>query len=72
MQHLGTFIFMLMHRDIGLWMVEPVRFQAALWSKGTGNIYEVNFGRTSDIQKKVETYQMYSWDFNSEHYQQGN
>jgi len=62
---------MMMHRDVGLWIVEPVQFQAKLWSEGTGETHVVNFGKTEDIRKVLASYQMYSWEFTNDYKHNG-
>ncbi len=55
-QHLGTYLFLFIHQDIGLWLVEPKEFIAGRWSSGMGQSHEVDFGSTSELRKLLESY----------------
>jgi hypothetical protein len=46
-QHLGTFMFLKMHSDIGLILCEPKQFTASKYSTGIGPKRQVSFGQIS-------------------------
>ncbi len=61
MQHLGIFFFNFLHEDIGLWLVEPIQFQAKLFSEGTSFTHEINFGDTKKLRNSLEKYMKYEY-----------
>ena len=61
MQHLGTFFFMLLHQDVGIWMAEPVSFQGKLYSTGFGRAYEIHFGNTEILNSSLTNYMKFDW-----------
>lgn len=62
MQHLGIFLFMFLHQDVGLWMAEPISFQAKLFSTGFGEIHQIEFGRVKTLAEILSTYQLFEWE----------
>jgi len=63
MQHLGTYLFLYMHQDIGIWVSEPTQFKAKSYTSGIGQAWEVNFASTSKILKVLDDYQQFEWFF---------
>ncbi len=61
-QHLGTYFFLSIHQDIGLWLVEPKEFKAGRWSSGIGSFHEVDFGETSKVRELLASYMTISID----------
>ncbi len=49
MQHLGTFLFLAMHRECGLLLCEPREFIAERYSTGIGPRWWLDFGAVSEI-----------------------
>jgi len=43
-QHLGTFMFLIMHPDVGLILSEPIQFITSKYSTGVGPKWHVSFG----------------------------
>jgi hypothetical protein len=62
MQHVGTLLFLYLHQEVGLWMSEPKKFQAQKFSSGFGNAWQVRFGLTKDLRKRLNEYMKFSWD----------
>jgi hypothetical protein len=63
MQHLGTFLFIYLHPDVGLWLAEPREFKAQTYSEGTGKIYEINFGSMQKLKSKLSSFMKFEWQF---------
>lgn len=61
MQHLGTFFFVYLHKDVGLWLAEPKRFQAGKFSSGRGPSWRVPLGRSDALRKKLDEYMNFKW-----------
>lgn len=49
MQHLGTFMFLCMHPEVGLVLSEPKEFIAKQYSDGSGPRWWLNLGRVEDL-----------------------
>ncbi len=50
MQHLGTFLFLMMHRECGLVLCEPEEFIAARYTKGVGPKWWIDFGAIKSLR----------------------
>ena len=50
MQHLGTFLFLMMHRECGLVLCEPEEFIAARYTKGVGPKWWIDFGTIKSLR----------------------
>lgn len=61
-QHLGIFLFMILHRDVGLWLAEPKVFKASRFSKGIGGKWAIDFGNIDDLKKKLKNYGQFCWE----------
>lgn len=61
MQHLGTFFFICLHPDVGLWMAEPKQFRAKQFSSGCGFIWQIRFGETKELRDFLAIYHTFKW-----------
>jgi hypothetical protein len=61
MQHLGTFIFIYLHPDVGLWLAEPKEFKAKVYSEGTGRMYQIYFESTKELRNQLSKYMKFEW-----------
>jgi hypothetical protein len=61
MQHLGTYMFMNLHPDTGLWLSEPKEFRADRFSAGYGPAWQISFGRAIDINFLLKKYMTFQW-----------
>jgi len=61
MQHLGTFIFLTLHQEVGLWLAEPKEFNANRFSIGYGPLWQLSFGKTNTLRKILERYSTFKW-----------
>jgi hypothetical protein len=52
-QHLGTFLFLKMHPDVGLILSEPTQFTVSKYSSGVGQSYEVNLDKISELNDRL-------------------
>jgi hypothetical protein len=48
-QHLGTFLFLLMHQEVSLLLSEPTSFVADRFSGGIGKLWQLEFGSIQDL-----------------------
>jgi hypothetical protein len=55
MQHLGTFLFLAMHRECGLILCEPREFIAGNYSTGIGPRWWLDFGTVSKLRRILES-----------------
>lgn len=55
-QHLGTFMFLKMHPDVGLILCEPQHFTASKYSTGVGSKWLTSFGEISAWIDRLETW----------------
>ncbi len=62
MQHLGTFFFLAFHQDIGLILAEPKEFNANRFSSGSGDIWQLKIGNTTEISKLLDSYLTFKWE----------
>jgi hypothetical protein len=62
-QHLGTFLFLKMHPDVGLVLSEPKQFTASTYSKGVGRKWRVSFGPVGALLKVLRDWHqiIFSW-----------
>lgn len=61
MQHLGTFFFLALHQEIGLWLAEPKEFNAERFSTGYGPLWQLRFGKTSELWRILKKYMTFRW-----------
>jgi hypothetical protein len=61
MQHLGTFLFLYLHKDVGLWLAEPKEFRAGRFSTGCGSSWQTDFGNTKAVRELLDTYMTFEW-----------
>ena len=61
MQHLGTFFFLALHQEIGLWLAEPREFNAKRFSTGHGVFWQLRFGETNELRRILESYMTFTW-----------
>jgi len=52
-QHLGTFMFLKMHPDVGLILSEPQHFTASKYSTGVGSKWHTSLGRTGEFVRAL-------------------
>jgi hypothetical protein len=60
-QHLGTFFFLALHQDVGLWLAEPKEFRANRFSEGEGESWQINFGSISKLKESLSSYLTFRW-----------
>jgi hypothetical protein len=60
-QHLGTFFFLALHKEIGLWLTEPMEFQASRFSEGIDHCWQINFGSLQKLRTTLEQYLTLRW-----------
>ena len=53
-QHLGTFMFLKMHPDVGLILSEPKELTASKYSKGIGAMWNVSFGTVGSLLDQLQ------------------
>ena len=63
MQHVGTYIFLYLHRDVGLWLAEPREFRARRFSTGCASIWQIAFGDTIVLKALLDGYMTFTWKF---------
>jgi len=64
MQHLGSFLFLRMHKECGLLLCEPQEFIAGNYTKGIGPKWWIDFGRVGEIEASLQSRgeTQFSWD----------
>lgn len=63
MQHLGVFMFLFIHQDVSLWLAEPSSFRTSRYSEGVRQLWQVDFGRLSDVKRQLGLYMTFEWEF---------
>jgi hypothetical protein len=63
MQHLGTFFFLFLHQDVGIWLAEPKKFQAQRFSRGVNNLWQVELGCMIELCQNLSSYMTFRWNF---------
>ena len=63
MQHLGTFFFLALHKDIGLWLAEPKEFNAKRFSRGQGDAWQIKFGSVPRLMQVLKQYMTFKWEY---------
>ncbi len=53
MQHVGTYLFLRTHDDVGLILSEPGAFVADRFSKGVGQVWSVDLGPVGELKRKL-------------------
>ncbi|MBZ0115272.1 MAG: hypothetical protein K8J08_22650 [Thermoanaerobaculia bacterium] len=66
MQHLGSFLFGLAHRDTSFWLAEPTQFKATRFSTDFGPAHRVSLGETKKLREVVEKYGTFEWDWDDQ------
>lgn len=61
MQHLGTFLFLYLHKDVGLWVAEPQKFRFDRYSSGVGPQWCARLGRTANLRGTLDRYMTFTW-----------
>ena len=54
MQHVGTFLFLQMHSEVGLVLSEPNGFVAGRFSSGVGPTWVMNLGKIGEMTSKLD------------------
>jgi hypothetical protein len=60
-QHLGSFFFLALHQDVGLWLAEPKEFRANRFSEGEGVCWQIDMGSMDVIRGRFSQYQTFRW-----------
>lgn len=60
-QHLGAFIFLALHQDVGLWLAEPKEFRANRFSEGQAASWQINFGSMASLRNALSSYLTFRW-----------
>ena len=62
-QHLGVFMFLKMHPDVGLILSEPKQFKASQYSSGVGKAWQLSIGRTDHLMEELQAWNkiVFSW-----------
>lgn len=55
MQHVGTFLFLLMHPDVGLMLSEPSHFVVERFSEGVGDIWSLSLGKVDRMAELLRS-----------------
>lgn len=55
-QHLGTFMFLLIHPEVSLLISEPTAFVADRFSAGVGKMWQVNFGQINALSEGLTSW----------------
>lgn len=63
MQHVGTYLFMCLHKDVGLLLTEPTLFQSESYSTGVGDTWQLAFGHTTKVKELLSRYMTFEWSF---------
>ena len=63
MQHLGTFLFLSMHPDVGIWLSEPEEFKADRFSHGVGAQWQLDFGSVVGFLDRLRAYRKFEWEY---------
>jgi hypothetical protein len=63
MQHLGTFLFLCIHAEVGLVLSEPQEYDARAYSTGIGPAWWLEFGTISKLRELLQSYRslQFSW-----------
>jgi hypothetical protein len=61
MQHVGTFFFLYLHKDVGLLLTEPKTFRGTRYSSGVGQSWQLCFDETSELRKALRQYLVFRW-----------
>ena len=54
MQALGTALFCYMHPDVRIIFPTPKEYNAAQYTEGCKNIWEIDFGALSDYRRRLD------------------
>ena len=63
MQHLGTFLFLQAHGDVGLILSEPGGFVADRFSKGIGMVWKIRFGNILQLREAIQERGMLTFEW---------
>lgn len=63
-QHLGIFLFLLMHPDVSLLLSEPTSFVADRFSEGIGDLWQLNLGNVDELANSLNGWNRldFVWD----------
>lgn len=61
MQHVGTYFFLCLHKDVGLLLTEPKTFRSTKYSSGEGQGWQVCFGETRKLKEALQQYLTFRW-----------
>lgn len=63
-QHLGTFMFLTMHPEVGLVVSEPTQFTASSYSEGAGEVRQVELGGIGGFMERLRSWSEieFRWD----------
>ncbi len=61
MQHVGIFVFLLLHNEIGLWLAEPKEFKASRFSAGWGSSWQLKISPLKSFSDRLKKYGQFSW-----------
>ena len=61
MQHVGTFFFLCLHKDVGLLLTEPKTFRTTRYSSGRGQAWQICFEHTNALKRGLERYLTFRW-----------
>jgi len=61
MQHVGTFFFLYLHKDVGLLLTEPKTFRGTRYSSGAGQAWQLCFGETGELKETLRQYLIFRW-----------
>ncbi len=62
MQHLGSFLFLLLHQEIAVWLAEPIKFHADRFSEGIGKVWLVDLGSLCLLRERFKAYRKFEWE----------
>jgi hypothetical protein len=63
MQHMGTFFFLFLHQEVGIWLAEPSKFQASRFSTGVSDVWQIELGYLPELRKNLSSYMTFDWKF---------
>lgn len=55
-QHLGTFLFLKMHPEVGLILSEPKEYSAGRYTEGYKKVWSITLGDISELNEKLRTW----------------
>lgn len=61
MQHVGTYFFLCLHKDVGLLLTEPKSFRTERYSSGLCQTWQICLGETRLLRDVLEKYMTFRW-----------